>query len=404
MSQQERRRMARDDGPGEAGTPRGVIEAAQAKADAGNPAAALALLTDMRGSWSTVPPAYDAALGRMSLLAGHHLEAISHLEVAKSRFKTVPAALHRLLGLALLSARREQEAGCELSAAIDAGLALTDLSELMVVEDYRAKAGRSSPIDYRYVPGLSFADLWRGVQYTSIPKNACTILKAMFVMNSPLREKYLESRLTIHEFYATAIRDVSVEVAIARNPARVVVLRDPESRLVSAYLNKIVRPAEHNAAMSDIIARVVRAAQTVVGLPYDRERSISFAEFVRYLTTLSDAECDVHWVPQHRLCGTDMSIYAHVGRCERLDDTMFYLKTMFGMEPETSIRQHIHFPETHTTIYDEGCTPPRPWNVLPKELRSYDNGYPPAAHFFNDEIRAAVRERYATDFALYAAA
>ncbi len=396
--------MAADEGPGEAGTPRGVLEAAQAKADAGDPAAALAFLTDMRGSWSAVPPAYDAALGRMSLLAGHHREAIDHLETAKTRFKIVPSELHRMLGVALLAARREQEAGRELSSAIDAGLKVNDLSHLIVVENYRANAGLRSAIDYRYVPGLSFADLWRGVQYTAISKNACTILKATFVMNSPLREKYLESRLTIHEFYATAICDVSVEVAIARNPARVVVLRDPESRLVSAYLDKIVRPAEHNAAMAEIVPGVVRGAQALLGIPYDRERSISFAEFVRYVTTLSDAQCDVHWVPQHRLCGTDMSIYAHVGRCERLDDTMFYLNTMFGMEPETSIRQHIHSPDTHATPYDDGCTLPRAWNVLPGELRGYDNGYPPAAHFFNDEIRAAIRDRYATDYTLYAAA
>ena len=387
-----------------AGTPQDVMEEAQAKAEAGDPTAALALLSANRANWPVVPPAYDGALGRMSLRTGRYEDAIGHLETAKGRFKTIPPWVHRLLGQALLGAGREQEAGAELSAAIDAGLPVSALTELMVVEDYRAKTGGRTPIDYRYVPGLSYADLWRGVQYTSIPKNACTILKATFIMNSPLREKYLESGLTIHEFFAVAIQDVSAEAAIARNPARVVVLRDPESRLLSCYLNKIVRAAEFDAGMVETVTRLVRKAQAVLGIPYDHDRSITFAEFVQYLGTVSDAECNVHWVPQHRLCGTDMSIYAHVGRFEKLDDTMYYLNTMFGMEPETSIRQHIRFPETHATKYDEACTLRRPWKVLPTELRGYDNGYPPMEYFFTDEIREAVRNRYAADFAIYEAA
>ena len=380
------------------------MEEAQAKAEAGDPATALALLSAKRSTWPSVPPAYDGALGRMALRVGRYEEAIGHLEAAKGRFKTIPPWVHRLLGQALLGAGREQEAGLELSAAIDAGLPVSGLTDLMVAEDYRTRTGGTSPIDYRYVPGLSFADLWRGVQYTSIPKNACTIMKATFVMNSPLREKYLESGLTIHEFFASATQDVSAEAAITRNPARVIVLRDPESRLVSCYLNKIVRAAEFDPGMVEIVTRLIRKAQSVLEIPYDHDRSISFAEFVNYLGTVSDAECNVHWMPQHRLCGTDMSIYAHVGRFEKLEDTLYYLNTMFGMEPETSIRQHIRYPETHTTKYDEACLLPRPWNVLPTELRGYDNGYPPVEHFFTDEIRAAVRNRYAADFAIYEAA
>jgi tetratricopeptide (TPR) repeat protein len=387
-----------------AATPQDIIAAATARADAGELQAGLALLLDAKNRWAAVPPAYDGAIGRLALRAGRTAEAIEYLEAAKARFKAVPAWVHRLLGSALLTAGRTAEAGRELSLALQAGVQIASRSELVAAEDYCLSTGRKSPIDYRCEPNFAFTDIPRGVQYVAIPKNACTLLKATFIMNSDFRDSYLASGQSIHEFYAACVQKIPRDAAIARNPARIVVLRDPFNRILSAYLNKFVRPAMFDPGMAAIVSRTVKHAQRIANVDPDPDRSITFAEFVGYLTVVPDIECDVHWLPQHRICGANMSIYTHVGRFERLDATLDYLATQHNIIPETSIDAHIRHSETHITRYDPACPLSAPWKALPADLRDYSTGYPPAEAFYTDELREAVLRRYAIDAALHARA
>lgn len=385
-------------------TPQDIIAAASTRADAGEPAAGLALLLEARGRWAAVPPAYDGAIGRLAFRAGRVAEAIEYLESAKARFKTVPAWVYRILGSALLAADRVTDAGRELTLALQAGVQITSRAELIAIENYCLGARLKSPIDYRCDPTFSFTDIQRRVQYLAIPKNACTLLKATFIMNSEFRDSYLASGQTIHEFYSGAVQKIPRDCAIASNPSRIVVLRDPFDRIVSAYLNKFVRPGMFDPGMAAVVARTVRHAQRVANIEPDPDRSITFAEFVGYLAEATDIECDVHWLPQHRICGANMSIYAHVGRFERLAETLNYLVDKHNMVPETGIDAHLNYPETHITKYDPNCPLRQPWAVLPSDLRAYSAGYPLAEAFYTDELREAVLRRYAIDVALHARA
>ena len=101
---------------------------------------------------------------------------------------------------------------------------------------------------------------------------------------------------------------------------------------------------------------------------------------------------------------TVWSIYAHVGRFERLNETLDYIVTKHNIIPETSVDAHLKYPETHITKYDPDCPLREPWKALPAELRAHSSGYPPAEAFYTDELREAVLRRYAIDAALHARA
>ena len=180
------------------------------------------------------------------------------------------------------------------------------------------------------------------------------------------------------------------------------VLRDPYRRLLSAYLNKIVGGGRGTAA-KPLKVKTLRGAQALHGRPFNLKQSISFEEFVRYLATLDDSDMNVHWMPQARIIGGDLSRFAHVGRLENLKTTLDLLERRFGYHPELDPVPHLGGAEQHSTKYSEQIVIPGPWRRPPHVLRNSEQGVPPVAQFYPPELRMIVQERYADDFTLYAA-
>ena len=108
------------------------------------------------------------------------------------------AHLHKVFAAALRGSGRRQEADAHLLLA----------ARRTRPKDRRAaRSGRRN----RGNPALSAADLLRETvvfdpshkaMLVFIPKVACTALKATVVMNSPFRDDYERSGLTIHRFVA----------------------------------------------------------------------------------------------------------------------------------------------------------------------------------------------------------
>jgi len=184
---------------------------------------------------------------------------------------------------------------------------------------------------------------------------------------------------------------------------RFVVLRDPIRRVLSAYLNYFVRRKLNNDPdVAWSVSRTVRETQAALGISDDPERSISFAEFVRFLSRADDLDCDVHWMPQVCLAGRDLGIYNHVGCVERLDETLSLLATRFGMTPGTSAAPHFAQGDALETKYRESSALKNPYDALPRELDEYEDGVPMPEAFYTEELKNLVLERYAEDVALYA--
>jgi len=366
---------------------------------------AAALLSDNYQAFPSVPPAYEIALARMTSFAGDPEAAIAKFsQAAPSYPEGLPRDARQARGLALIDVGRFEEGGQELSRIAADGAIVNRPDAIIAINRYRAGTGEGALLDTRFSVPHTLLDKGRGLVCLSIPKNACTLLKATFVMNSPHRAAYLASGRDIHRFLASVRKDNSPrEVLLGTGYFRVIVLRDPMRRLLSAYLEMFVR--NRHGSSPEItwhVTRTVRETHKALGIGHDPERSISFAEFVRFLSRADDLDCDVHWMPQVCLAGRDLAIYDHVGRVERLDATLSLLENRFGMTPETSTVPHHARGEAHDAKYSETSALKDPFNALPRELDEYADGVPMPEEFYTDELKNLVLERYAEDVALYA--
>jgi tetratricopeptide (TPR) repeat protein len=374
--------------------------------DAGDVAGGYALLTAEYDNWAPPPAAYEAALGRLALQQQKWEAAADYLERARLLWNDeMPLGLRRALGLSQLAVGRFDEAGRALSLALDQGATIVETGPRLAVNAYRKSTGNGEPVDTRFGRSQVIIDRERKLVYCSIPKNGCTLLKVNMVVNGPAREDYLASGLTVHDYAKKITAEEWPDGAFTSDAYfRFVVLRDPLQRLVSAYLNRIVRSRNDLEPYDALqISRTIRDAQTRLGIPHDLERSISFEEFVRYVSTAQDVECDRHWMRQVDLVGSDLSVFQHVGKVDRIDETLDMLATRFGFTIERDISLYNRDGSDHITQYSEAATLKEPYRALPSELDAHVTAVPMPELFYTPELRELVERRYTADIALYAA-
>ena len=386
-------------------TPHRVLAQAEALAEAGNAADGATLLAAHRADWGDVPPAYIAALQRLRA-AGELPEAkLARLRAAHYACTgAVPASLSLALGTALLEAGHAEAAGEALDRAAAAGAAVDRLDFRVAIDLFRRKNGIPAGYETRFSRDATLVDTEKRLVYVPILKNACTQLKTSFVLNSRHRAEFLASRLPIHVFCANLMAALApVETILAPDHFRFVVLRDPFRRLLSAYLDKVVRTwrNQHTYLRFNLLQETIAGAQRLAGVPYDPLRSISFEEFVHYLADADDTACNLHWLPQYRFAGRDLGIYHHVGKVERLADTHALLADRFGYRTETWPEVPRPSPRRHTTRYSPDARLAAPHLALPRELDAHEDSLPEPDRFYTPTLRQMVAKRFAEDVALY---
>lgn len=135
------------------------------------------------------------------------------------------------------------------------------------------------------------------------------------------------------------------EVAIGRlsNPSwkKFVVVRDPFSRLISAYQNKIATPwpdqrvdfwEKHLKAECPLMMSALRMPETGALL--------SLGDFLRCLLE-EGGESNEHWRPQSELCGLDYVKYDRYLRIEELDQGVNELLDWLGWEGEVAAGERV---------------------------------------------------------------
>ncbi len=377
-----------------------ILAAARAMCEREGPEPALSMLHAAVPAPENGPAAYLALLGRLMALTGRHAEAVAHFLNACAKFRQTPGWVCRDLGETYMALRRFDLAGQQFSLVLAGGEKLYTAQQMIACEAYRLRTGDGETIRPRIIERLAVADFNQNVCYLPIPKAACSVLKATVVLNGDLAKAYRESGKTIHDFVGSAHRPALLG---RPRPFCFTVVRDPLSRLLSAYLNKFVRDVDRgrDPKLTAEINRTVRRAQRKLGIARDPVRSISFEEFVHYLAGADDLDMDPHWQPQICLTGTDRSQFDHVGVFDRLDDTLALLHSRFGYLPQRDLSAHIRFPAGHVTRYDPTQTVARPFQLLPPVLRQMKKGLPPAAGFYTEALANMVRTRYAADVALH---
>ena len=104
-------------------------------------------------------------------------------------------------------------------------------------------------------------------------------------------------------------------------------VRNPFSRFLSAYLDKIVGDPE-----------VITDRQKRLGIGPGPERP-SFDEFVEFVYDQPRLDMDVHWAPQSFLLGWPRVRYGFLGRFERLSEDLEMLMASRGLRYPAGARR-----------------------------------------------------------------
>ena len=126
------------------------------------------------------------------------------------------------------------------------------------------------------------------------------------------------------------IRGIEVNVPFGKHDVSFTFVREPYSRLLSAYVDKLLSP---NTLFSKMTGRYViakfrqNASKKSIDCGYD----VTFPEFVRYFihAQTSGQKRNGHFIPTHDHCGMCQRPYKYIGHLETLKDDMpFILKAM----------------------------------------------------------------------------
>jgi len=136
-------------------------------------------------------------------------------------------------------------------------------------------------------------------------------------------------------------------------------VRNPYSRLLSAYLDKIVNKREQ-----------LRQIKQVLGRPMFPDQPVSFAEFIHAVADTPVTMMDPHWKVQYNHLEGDSIAFDFIGRFENLDADMAEVGRRVGLDM-THYRDH----SPHRSGADN-------------KVEDY----------YTDELRALVYKVYEADF------
>lgn len=203
--------------------------------------------------------------------------------------------------------------------------------------------------------------------YINNPKTGCTSLKSALVeletRDTGAAVDAFDTR-TIHgpasplKRYLPLVPSLTLTQRLRRGYAFVSFVRNPYTRLLSCYLDKIVR--RHEPTLR---------ALPGPGVPDD------FPGFVRQIVAQPDRAMDIHWRPQTANLHHDRIAYTFLGRFETYDTDYARVFEVLAIPPDRR-------------------PPPRHLNPTGRSGRVLRDFYTP-------EIQDLVYERYQADFAVY---
>jgi sulfotransferase famil protein len=191
----------------------------------------------------------------------------------------------------------------------------------------------------------SFVSLQHRLLYVETPKAACTALKGLLRTLAgapplgPSRAAVRESRrdMLIHvranvPFPSLVDLDDETQRHVLTAPdfLRFVVVRNPYSRLISAWRNKVMLCEPGFEYVHEKI---------MGGMPpTDGKTLVTFEQFIAFIEQECDPRtCDPHWRRQVDLLFTSVISYTHVGKVERIAETLDLLRRHLKLEEPISL-------------------------------------------------------------------
>ena len=201
----------------------------------------------------------------------------------------------------------------------------------------------STNVPINTLKNILVSDRYRTL-FCFVPKVACSNWKRIFlVLNGHHNSTDDISRTQAHESASSETLDRNSDEEISfklQNYKKIMFVRDPLERLLSAYRNKIAYDYNgkfHRRFGIEIIKKYRKNFTEEVS----KQDRATFPEFVAYLVHQGSTEKrDVHWERQHHLCQPCRINYDFVGRYESLRyDAQLALELMGAAEAVT-------FPDT----------------------------------------------------------
>lgn len=237
------------------------------------------------------------------------------------------------------------------------------------------------------------------ILYCPIGKNACTLLKSEVARSAGVAHAAYMAE-DIH--FITDLVNTGLQLsdyprdevsALTTDPGylRTAVLRDPQSRLLSAYIEKFVMGRLGDANIHHT-RTVIDPVQAEEGLEHpDYDRGITFRQFIDHVTGSTGtplAELDPHWRPQaHYLAGMS---YDRLFRIDQVNDLLALIEARSGVTLDRQAR--------NVTGSGTGADHPGAMDLLPADLAAAPKFS--RRSFFDAPMRQKVETAFADDYAL----
>jgi len=221
------------------------------------------------------------------------------------------------------------------------------------------------------------------IAYNFIPKNACTTAKLSLGVAS---RGHLEGRPNPHDWND----DYRPPADFSEHAwKRLLILRDPADRLVSAYLNRVARPADLQTTML-----VDWLWERSTGAKPRDQGSISFRVFWEWVREQPFDNLDAHWRHQSMLLAFDS--YDYVIAVDGLQQGwkssgLERLAPLLTSDEHATTSSHcaIDTPDVFDT----------PGHYL-QGFKVTTGMFPPKQRFLPNSIRDEIKHYYASDYAL----
>ena len=192
--------------------------------------------------------------------------------------------------------------------------------------------------------------------YCHVPKVASTSwIRVFLVLSGVFNHTYDADQAFVNRGAMQHLRLLSTYdgrdvQAILNNYTKFLFVRNPYSRLLSAYRNKLESRSRHTGrppwrSWIDLIKRQNQNKSTTGVNGHTETSDLSFAEFVRFVSNPKTKTSNKHWSPLVNRCHPCHINYTFVGKIESLETDVEY---MFQL---TKIDKLVKFPDA------EGSSP-----------------------------------------------
>jgi hypothetical protein len=203
----------------------------------------------------------------------------------------------------------------------------------VVLEKYKGLRPQEVASALRY---RTFVSVAKRYMYVEVPKAACTGMKWLLhqLENGPAplavslyqtrRDMFIHARENV-PLPSLVDLDNYTQRYILESPEvlRMTIVRNPYTRIVSTWRNKVLLCEP--GGFDQIYVKIKGQAPEPAVKP-----TISFHEFVRYLAMHQNLRSNVHWTPQTDHTFFRAFDYNHVGKTERLAETLRHFQDHLG--------------------------------------------------------------------------